>query len=294
MKPKFYIIYREGRGAGFFSNLLHVLGHLILSERLGYVPAVDMENYPSLYNEKIPVNGTMNSWEYYFKPVSPYKLPEIYDYYDYQICNGKFPLFIYDRFENNNPNIDWSQIPEHTLLDKYIFINRDILLEVESFWQVNLRKYQGHILGVHFRGWEMGTVKGHPIPPKIGQMFYAIYEFLDKYQIKKIFLSTEQSDYLEIMKKEFGDLIVYTNYFRTPEGINAYKLRPYPRPLHMYNLGKEVLIDCLILSRTDYLIAGGIEHGGNVAGGSNVSFMAQIFKRKNYRDIRLITNGFVK
>ena len=74
---KFYVI-RRSPGAGFFSNLTYVLGHLQIAKKYKFTPVIDMENYPTIYNEKNIKNKTYNSWEYYFKKVSKYKLDEVY------------------------------------------------------------------------------------------------------------------------------------------------------------------------------------------------------------------------
>jgi hypothetical protein len=54
------------------------LGHLQIAKKYKFTPVIDMENYPTIYNEKKIINKTYNSWEYYFKKVSKYKLDEVY------------------------------------------------------------------------------------------------------------------------------------------------------------------------------------------------------------------------
>ena len=73
----FYIIKRYP-GAGLFSNFSFVLNHLKIAENLNFIPFVDMQTFPSWYNEKYIVNNTLNSWEYYFDQVSKFTLEEIY------------------------------------------------------------------------------------------------------------------------------------------------------------------------------------------------------------------------
>ena len=55
LRKKYYIIYRPEGGAGFFSNYVWVLGHIVLARRCGYTPVVDMKNYPTLYSEDEPL-----------------------------------------------------------------------------------------------------------------------------------------------------------------------------------------------------------------------------------------------
>ena len=78
IKAKYYIIYREEGGAGFFSNYMCVLGHIVLARKFGYIPVVDMKNYKTLYSEDIPVAGTENAWNYYFQDAGGVTLEEAY------------------------------------------------------------------------------------------------------------------------------------------------------------------------------------------------------------------------
>ena len=64
-KPIFYIIKRTP-GAGLFSNFIFVLNHIKIADSLGYKPIVDMENFPTIYNETKSVKNSKNAWNYYF------------------------------------------------------------------------------------------------------------------------------------------------------------------------------------------------------------------------------------
>jgi hypothetical protein len=82
-------------------------------------------------------------------------------------------------------------------------------------------------------------------------------------------------------------MVVHTAAFRTYD-LNAYHIRPYPRPLHMYRLGLDVLKDAMLLAQADYLLAGGTN---GLAVGSNVSLMAQVWNAGAYNHVELIDNG---
>ena len=47
----FYVI-RRYPGTGLFSNLAYVMNHIQIANRMGFIPVVDMKNYPTVYNEK--------------------------------------------------------------------------------------------------------------------------------------------------------------------------------------------------------------------------------------------------
>ena len=66
------------------------MNHLLIAQRHNFIPVVDMENYPTIYNEKKKINGTKNAWEYYFEPVSKYSLNEVYKSQNVFITSDKF------------------------------------------------------------------------------------------------------------------------------------------------------------------------------------------------------------
>ena len=77
----------------FFSNLLFVLNHLIISKKFNAIPVVDMENFSNFYTENKKINNTRNVWEFFFSPISDYKLNEVYQ--------SKNVLFSDDLFHKN-------------------------------------------------------------------------------------------------------------------------------------------------------------------------------------------------
>ena len=144
-------------------------------------------------------------------------------------------------------------------------------------------------LGVHIRGQEMKTAAGHPVPPTVEQMLERAESLLQRYPITTIFVVSEEQSYVDAFQRRFGDKVLATKAFRTYE-TNAYTLPESPRPLHMYNLGLELLVDTLLLSRCAYLLAGGY---GGLAFGSGVSMMAQLLNDNTYKHLELVYNGII-
>jgi hypothetical protein len=232
---KFYVI-RRSPGAGFFSNLTYVLGHLQIAKKYKFTPVIDMENYPTIYNEKKIINKTYNSWEYYFKKVSKYKLDEVY--------KSKNVIITSNFFEHHMPT-DMSLKKEfNELIKKYIHIKPDILKEAKYFEKKYFKK-NNKILGIHFRGTTYKTARGHafPIPPKL--MKKNIDTLIKKFKYDKIFVVTEEYQYLEYLKKYYPKKIIFCNVYRTRK-LDAFK--HYPRINHRYKLGREILIETLLLS----------------------------------------------
>ena len=85
----FYVINRSP-GAGLFSNVSFVVNHLLICKLFNFIPIIDMENFPTIYNERVKINNTYNSWLYYFKPLNNYSLKEVYKSKSVIFCNTNF------------------------------------------------------------------------------------------------------------------------------------------------------------------------------------------------------------
>lgn len=247
----FFIIWRENLGAGFFANLNQVLSHKILTENTPFTPVVDFQNFKTLYSEEDPINGTKNSWEYYFKPISNYSLEEVYQSKHVFFTDGK----VISISNSEDPNAEYIDgkigINVYYKKMKEIFKPQDYILE-------EIKKYDkefenNRVLGVHFRGQAMNITPCHGYGPTIKQMFKNTDELIEKFNIDKIFLSTEDQDYFEAYVKRYKEKVFYTNAFRTRHE-NAYNIRP--RKNHMYLMGLEVLIDSLLMQKCNGFLYG--------------------------------------
>ena len=93
---------------------------------------------------------------------------------------------------------------------------------------------------------------------------------------KKIFLVTEDSNYLKIIKKRYGKKVKYLDSFRSSKSSD---FSNFKRKDHRYKIGKESLIETLILSKLDHL----------VCSESNISDFAKfISKNKNFFIDRIV------
>ena len=239
---KFYVIQRFV-GGGMFSNLNYIIHHLKLAIDLHCIPIIDMENFPTKYNERYKINNTKNAWEYYFYPINKYKLSDVYKSKFVVISDVKTKrLKEFDSFEALNKK-------HFQIYNKFIKIRSDILSDVEKFYKTNLKKKK--VLGVHFRGTDMKTQERHPFPATTKQIIYLIEKGLKKEKFNMIFLVTEELNYQKILKKKYGNKICFYNSFRSnnPDIFGDYK-----RKNHRYLIGRENIIDMLLLSRVKKII----------------------------------------
>ena len=60
--------------------IVYLIGQVVKATPLDnkWIPVVDWENYRLPHSEDVPVNGTCNAWEYYWKQPSLYTLEEVY------------------------------------------------------------------------------------------------------------------------------------------------------------------------------------------------------------------------
>ena len=176
----FYLIKihgNNGEGGGLFSNLLFILNHLRIADKLNAIPVIDFENFMNKYNELNQVNGTKNSWLYYFKPVSKFQLKEVYQSKNVLITKGSFSKSMKRSFDKNNGL--------KKIFKKYVFINNEFLKEANLFSKNNFKKHK--ILGVHFRGTDRIIMPDHPLPPTVKQMFNLVDFAMKKKNLIKFF-----------------------------------------------------------------------------------------------------------
>lgn len=255
---KVFIIRRKPPAAGLFSNVNHVLQGLIYAENHNYAPVVDMRNYATEYSMFMPFNGTRNSWEYFFKPVSPINLSDAYKSKSVILSAG-------DRILQNHPmsgrNLSFAidkQFIHNTnkIYDKYIQLNNftdDYLNFISGQMQIQTQS----TLGVFLRGttYLSGLETGHPIQPKIEKVIGDIYEYLKSNPIKQILFSTDDSNLKKKIKREFGDLVI-DDIRCDSEGGFSLKLRDkfnIPNKILARNLG--YLSEIYILSKLRFNIS---------------------------------------
>ncbi len=269
-KSKIFYVIKRTPGGGMFSNINFIINHLLIAEKLNFVPIIDMQNFSTFYNENKQINKSYNAWDYYFKKINNYKIKEVYKskkviFTDSKPGKSKF----FDGFENLNN--DHKKISK-----KYIKFQKYIVNEANDF--INKNFFNHKVLGVHFRGSDQKTQERHPFPATTKQIERQISFLTKKYKYTKIFLVTEEKKYLSFFKKKYKDkLIFFDSYVCNNQNI----FDNSKRNLHRYKIGKENIINMICLSRTNHLL--GVS--------SNMISAAKFFSKKNIK-CTLINNGF--
>tara|TARA_B100000787_G_scaffold169890_1_gene162745 strand:- start:2420 stop:3463 length:1044 start_codon:yes stop_codon:yes gene_type:complete len=239
-KKTFYVIQRSQ--GGLFSILNYVLHHLFIAEKFNFIPVVDMANYYTLYNEKKPIKGINNSWEYYFEPVSKYSLDEVYKSKNVIITDGQTRKNIFFDGLENLTSI------HKKIFNKYIKIKKNFIREKDIFYSENFKNL--NVLGVHFRGTDYKNRERHPYPATKKQITDIIDNLNSKYKYDKIFLVTEEKSHLDYLKKRYTNLIYFSKIFTKKKQIFFERFTNNIR----YKIGRENLIDMLLLSSIKHVV----------------------------------------
>lgn len=230
-----------------------------------------MDLNPNYYSEQEPVLGTRNMWEYYFSPVSAVSPADAYRSGNWTDSGGVFP------FQVMNPLFSGEMWLRETY-DRYVRPRSETELALAQA-RASVEVGPG-VLGVHFRGTDMRTSPGHPLPPLERQMFRKIDERLNQSHFDTIFLATEADTYVANFVARYGKRVTYLDIPRVGD-INIFV--EYPRPHHRYLLGLEAFIESKLLA----------ECGGLVCGYSGLSEMAHALGRDDFTSVEKIWNGRV-
>ena len=233
-KNKIFYVIKRTPGAGLFSNVTFVINHLRICDKFKFIPIIDMENFTTIYNEKEKINNTYNSWEYYFEKINKYSLSEVYKSQNVILTNNNF----FSSFSHNISNTQFRKIGK-----KYFKVKKKIIEYANNFYK---KKLNLKTLAIHYRGTSYKTSANHPYPATNEQTINYIKYLLKKNKYKKIFLCTEDLGFFNAMKKNFKSNLIYINSFRSFKD-DAFKI--YPRKIHRYKLGLEILLEALIISK---------------------------------------------
>ena len=270
-----YLIRQPVMGRGMFSLVSSVVCHLHVARRFGLTPVVDFTSaYPTEYNdsefEQQDSRQRTNAWDYFFKPVSSLTLDEAY--------RCRRILSSVRSFPNRYP-VTISHIKElRKLTCETIQPSPEIATEVEAIYSEHFIHHT--VLGVHYRGQEQKTMPYHPLSPTVDQLHAAIDLAITNHGFDRIFAVSEDADHIASIQARYGSMVIANPHFRTQAPTNAYRIKP--RAMHKYLLGREILIDALLLARCE----------GLVSGPSTVNEFCRSYNDEKYIIDLVIDNGF--
>lgn len=268
----FYVVRRAGSKVGLFSLVLTSLGYIKYAVDHGYIPVIDMGNEDNTYMQQ---DRKGNVWEYYFEQPCGYTLDDIrhsrHVIIGNGIIDGRVPFPREDIAHNDEELKKWKAVA-----DRYLIVRPEIRQEADELWKrLSGRK---RVLGVLLRGTDYvnSRPKDHPVQPTIEQAIDKMDEVLTSQEFQKIYLATEDAGIYQELCNRYGEKIVSMDVERyitdKTENINDISVK---KSTNKYQMGKDYLINILVLSKCDYLLAGN-------AGGSQGALLFRDTKSAKY------------
>lgn len=222
--------------AGFFSNFRGTVYTFHKCNNLGLTPYVQWDSGVYLNKER----GS-NWWEYYFEQIG-------------DINDNDKRVLQHDMSWNRQ---DITRALSHKLINQYVKIKPHITEKVNNFWGDNFSP-DDNVLGIHLRLTDKFncTDHGEPIsgkPVSIDEYIKHAKLYVERNKNVKIFLATDSVDGIHKMKTVFGDKLCYRDDVTRSTGVISVH---HGMGGDNYKKGEDVLIDCLLLSKSDYLFKG--------------------------------------
>lgn len=251
--PIYYITYGvyNDETCGFWGMVNTVLKNLLFADFFHLTPVIEWQG--GMYSENIPVHGTTNVWEYYFKPVSSidYRTVQRSAY----VCPAMFgdTKIIYSFGDETDEFTETNIKFLADIYGKYIVLNSDLERELYS----DMKKiFNGKkTMGCHARGSDANWgLYGHPLPVSPEEYLDAAYECFCGGRYEQIFLATEDPILLQKFMDKFGDsLIYYQDVLRSAVSTIALAAES-KEELYHYRMGYEVIRDVYTLAECDSLV----------------------------------------
>ena len=230
---KFYVLRSTDQVVGLMSHHFMGLSAICKCERENLVPIIDFLNYKTQYNVDFPINGTHNSWEYYFEQPCKYSLDEVYKSRNVIISGWKFypPLPYNENYTDEELYNAMQKIP----IKQYIMDIADKKIKTEGI---------NNMIGILVRGTDYVKLRpiGHAIPPTAEQAAEKVEEFLKKYGDSRIFLATEDKNIYDYFTRRYGDLIYTSDGKVTCKKIILVKIISQENFLQRININSDLTI----------------------------------------------------
>ena len=263
----FFLIKMDNYGMGVLGYFNCVLGYIKYAQNKGFIPVVDMKNYPNTYLEKEEV-GKINSWEYYFDQPSEYALDDVYKSKNVMMSSGINTV-------ETSPTVLWFYFcrrrSKKRAQEYYRIIGNQ--LKINQRTQSILDDYYHRILsgkrviGVVKRGTDIINCSGHAIQPELSELIDRTKKMQTAWNCEYVFLATEEASTVTAFQEIFGDKLLtnscarISNYSKGTIGNISFN-----RTNDKYLKGLEYLTTVYLLSQCTCLIASLVGATGGALG----------------------------
>jgi hypothetical protein len=257
------------KDAGFAACLLTVLNYARYCEREGLAPVVHIDG--SCGTRFLDPEYGDNVWEQYFEPIGPFSSAELQRILAAPARAGALQVrradaslpsrikadpdsiftWTFGRWRTSVPQdmgawFDEQRRKGREAVRRFVRVKPRVLEKVDRHYDRHMKGE--HVLGVHIRGTDLRYAP--PVSP--AEYFGPIERYLEEHSGARIFLATDQVQYLELMKQRYGGVMQHYDCLRSPTSTAPFNLKTGSP----YGKGEDVLVDILLLSRCDFLIRG--------------------------------------
>lgn len=276
--------------ANLLTQYYYCLQKLSYAIEKGYIPIVDWENYGKLpHSENYPVNGTNNSWEYYWDQPSKYSLKEVYNSKNVILSTQNIGQFGYipncamkPPFNSYAKNII-KNCPQYA---KYIPLNKNTKKYVDEKYNLLFPKNE-KVLGVIIRGSSYGKkgtqFSSHPMQIGTKELIKEIKKALKSWEYKYLFFVNEVQELVDLIRDEFGEKVIILPRMR--DSINrptdGSVLNPMYEDGQRYQTNLDYVTEIALLAKCDSLI-------GSMSSGTRT---ALIWNDQKYEHVYIFEKG---
>ncbi len=250
------------------TNYYCTIQYIAYAKDNGWIPVVDWENYKLPHSEEESINGTNNAWEYYWKQPSEYTLDEVY----------RSKNVVLGRMNIPNGYLPHLRTPKTGIKEyaKNIILKGSELAKIVEFNEIT-KKYiydaqnrlfpkNKKIMGVAIRGTSYAKINAghHAAQPSVSEMIELIKYYYEIWEMDYIFFTNEEEETVELMKKEFGEKLIYLprqryrNYHiysdNSPNPTNE-DLNPLYVSGNRYKTNLDYITEMALLSKCDCLLS---------------------------------------
>jgi len=233
---EYLVFVHPGGNRGFFNVMDILFGNIARYDPDKYDGAcIDLKKKGYNYDPELGPNY----WNYYFEPFSIGEEKE--DSTVREVINlgcQYYYWYLEDKMDRNDVKC---------LIDQYLVVLPHILDKLKPY--EDRFAETDHVLAVHYRGTDRMAQHKHKTSHK--QMIDKVKSVLKQWKENTlIYVATDERNFLNEMIKEFPGKVVFQKGAQRSTNNKSF----HQRPLSPYDSGEEALIDCILLSKADYLI----------------------------------------
>jgi GT2 family glycosyltransferase len=277
---KYLIITMNHCTAGFFAYVNFVINQLMHAERNDLHPVVFFGRWSGDGENPFfsPEHGD-NMWDYYFEPVAGLTYSDLMKKVrdpndptsdsDLMTLKSDDMWWLHDHdpesaytYPHGGETARYEQIDEPAhwykkqrerarwVVERYIRVKPHVAQKVDDFVRAHFG--DGKVIGVHMRGTDKGTAS---LPRHLMRIVkpQEYFKYIDDYTQEnspaKIFVATDQQQFLSQVRNRYGGRVLSYDAKRATGLLNPFQVKG-----DGYRKGEDVLIDCLLLSRTNFLL----------------------------------------